>query len=248
MSGYHPCMPAAVFAFLLTTPRERLAKLAADYGVEIQVIDADAKFTRDGYDVTAKPVSDALLEEYEPLFEAEWRKYPPSLMPKVHLKRIVLGRDVRVLNQPRAAVPEFGPGWFWLDADVNTRRPNYGRHALHHDFFHMIDQWDSPNGLQDPAWKALDPVGTPDGPGGWNMQTGNPGALRADLPGFITKYATSAVEEDKAEVYSHLLTSTAFISGRAALDPILAKKVVYIKNLVATFEPTMGPSWWPTYK
>jgi hypothetical protein len=79
------------------------------------------------------------------------------------------------------------------------------------------------------------------------MQNAGVGALRVDLPGFITKYATAAVEEDKAEVYGHLLTSTAFISGRAALDPILAAKIRRLKDLIAAFEPAMGPGWWPTF-
>lgn len=240
-------MPAATLLFLLTA-RERLTQLAAEYGIEIQVVAQDTRLQRGGYDVTAHPVPDALLEEYEPLFEKEWRKYPVSLMAKVHLKRIVIGRDVRVHDQPRAAIPEFDPGWFWLDADINTRRPTYGSHALHHDFFHMIDQWDTPNGRNDPEWKKLNPPNTPDGPGGWNMQKGNPGALRADLPGFITQYATSAIEEDKAEVYSHLITSPAFIAGRAALDPILAQKVARIKFLVESFEPKMDGDWWPKWR
>lgn len=229
------------------TARERLDRLAREYGIEIQVIDKDTVVNREDYDVSAKPVTPEMIEEYATLFEVEWRRYPVALMSKVHLKRVVIGRDVRVLNQPRAAVPEFEPGWFWLDADINTRRPNYGRHALHHDFFHMIDQWDSPNGRTDPEWKALNAPATPDGPGGWKMQTAGVGALRVDLPGFITQYATAAVEEDKAEVYGHLLTSTAFITGRAALDPILAAKVKRLKALVATFEPAMGAAWWPTF-
>lgn len=228
------------------TPREKLARLAADYGIEIQVLDRDTNIQRDGYNVTGKPVSDELLTEYEPMFEREWRRYPVSLMAKVHLKRIVIGANVRVLDQPRASVPEFAPGWFWLDAEVNSRRPNYGVHALHHDFFHMIDEWDTPNGRQDPGWKALDD--RPEGPGGWNMQKKGVGALRTDIPGYITQYATAAVEEDKAEVYGHLLSSPWFILGRAAMDPILAKKVARIKALIAAFEPAMGPDWWPKLK
>jgi hypothetical protein len=154
---------------------------------------------------------------------------------------------VRVQDQPRAAVPEFEPGWFWLDADIGSRRPSYGAHVIHHDFFHMIDEWDTPDGRLDPEWKALDGAGRPDGPGGWAMQKGNPGALRVDIPGFITLYATSAVEEDKAEVFSHLLTSTAFLFGRAALDPVLSAKVARIKALLAAFEPAMGSEWWPSF-
>ena len=69
------------------TPRERLAKLAADYGIEIQVVDAPAKFQRSDYYVTAEAVPDDMLAKYEPIFEAEWRKYSRTLMVMTRLGR-----------------------------------------------------------------------------------------------------------------------------------------------------------------
>ena len=225
-------------------PRERLARIALEYGIEIRVLDAALRASRSDYTVFSKPASDAILARYVPTFEAAWRRYPPSLMRRAGLRRIVIGADVRVNGQPRAAVPEFREGWFWLDAAVGARLPDYGRKVVHHDFFHMIDERDSPDGRRDRAWAALNPPGVRYGIGGWWMQTGNASALRRDLPGFLTAYATSAVEEDKAETFCHMIVSPGFVAERVAADPVVAAKVARMRTIVAAFEPAMGESWW----
>lgn len=241
-------MPAVLAALVLLSPaksaRERIAAVAADYGIEIVIVDRHKEEKRDGFNITAEAVGEDTLDRYAPLFEKEWRRYPKSLMARTKLFKIVIGADVKVLNQPRAAVPDFTPGWYWLDAQVGQRIPRYGKHVLHHDFFHMIDERDSPDGRRDAAWEALNPDTVKYGKGGWFMQKGNVGALRDDLPGFLTEYATSAVEEDKAEVYGHLLGSPAFVRRRASADPVLANKVLRIKELVKAFEPAMDDAWW----
>ncbi len=226
------------------SPVASLDRLAKEYGIEIAVQRTALRASRYDYDVIAHPVPTATLARYAPVFEAEWRRYPVFLMRRVGLRRIVIGDDVRVQGQPRAVVPEFREGCFWLDAGVAARNIEYGRRALHHDFFHMIDERDDPDGRIDPAWASLNPPGTRYGSGGWWMQTKGVGTLREDLPGFLTAYSTSAVEEDKAEVYSHLLLDPAFVEKRAAADPAIAAKVARIKVLLATFEPAMDAKWW----
>lgn len=242
-------MPVVLAALALLssgppTARERIAAVAADYGLEIVIVEKHKEEKREGFNITAEPVSEDVLDRYAPLFEREWRRYPKSLMARTKLFKIVIGADVKVLNQPRAAVPDFVPGWYWLDAQVGQRIPRYGKHVLHHDFFHMIDERDTPDGRRDAAWELLNPPEVKYGKGGWFMQKGNVGALREDLPGFLTEYATSAVEEDKAEVYGHLLGSPAFVRRRAAADPVLAAKIARVKELVKAFEPAMDDAWW----
>lgn len=242
-------MPAVLAALVLLSPakpsaRERFAAVAAEYGMEIVIVDAHKEEKRSGFNITAEPVSDDVLERYIPIFEKEWRRYPRSLMVRTHIGKVVIGADVKVLGQPRAAVPDFTPGWYWLDAQVGQRIPRYGKHVLHHDFFHMIDDRDSPDGRRDKVWEELNPPTVKYGKGGWFMQKGNVGALREDLPGFLTEYATSAVEEDKAEIYGHLLGSPTFVRKRVAADPVISAKVARIKELVKTFEPTMDEAWW----
>ena len=239
-------MTFAAALLLALTPAEGLARLAKDDGIEIVVLRAPVRIRRDGYAVAAEGVPETVLAAYAPILDAEWRRYPASFMRYVGLKRIVIGSKVRVEDQPRAAVPEFDQGWLWLDAEVGSRLPNYGRRSLHHDFFHMVDRRMNPGQQgRDPAWAALNPPNVRYGNGGWWMQKGDVGRLRADLPGFLTAYSTSAVEEDKAEVFSHLLCDPAFVAERAAADPVMRVKVGRLKSTLLDFDPDISPSWWP---
>lgn len=222
----------------------RLTTLGQEYGITFDVVTQPRVEKRPGYDVKSDPVREDILERYMRLLDAEWRRYPVALIKRVGLKRVVIGQKVTVLGQPRAAVPDFEADTFWLDADVGVRIPRYGREVLHHDFFHMIDEHDSPDGRRDVEWEKLNPPTVKYGKGGWFMQSGNVGALREDLPGFLTEYATSAVEEDKAEVFGHLMTSPAFVRRLCDRDPVLAAKVGRLKELLAKFVPDMDEAWW----
>ena len=238
-------MPFALASLLAqTSPQAGLERLATDYGIEIRVLRTVLRASRNDYAVVGHPVPSETIARYAPLFEREWRRYPPSLMRRVGLRKIVIAADVRVEGQPRAAVPEFRQGWFWLDATVGSRLPEYGRKTIHHDFFHMIDERDDPEGRQDPAWAALNAPGTTYGSGGWWMQKGDVGALTRERPGFLTVYSTAAVEEDKAEIFSHLLCSPAFVAERVAADPVVATKVARLKAILEAFEPAMDAAWW----
>jgi len=229
-------------------PALRVKQLGEALGVEIEVLTNQVHFDRRGYTVDAEAVPPATLAKYVDLFESQWKKYPKSIFGKVHLKKVVVGSQVKVLGQPRAAVPEFAEGWFWLDAAVGSAKPDYGRKVLHHDFFHMIDEWDSKDGRTDKAWEALNRPEAKYGKGGWYAQKGNVGALRTDLPGFVTEYAISAVEEDKAEVFSHLIVSWKFMNERVEKDEVIAKKVAKLKADLVAFEPLMDDKWFESFR
>lgn len=226
------------------SPTAILDGLARDYGIEIEVVRQARRERRPGFMIDADPVDPEALEAYAVLLDREWRRYPRTLMVRTKLGRIVIGSRVKVKGQPRAAVPDFGPGWYWLDAAAAAQNPSYGKHVLHHDFYHLIDEHDSPDGRRDVAWAALNPPGTKYGTGGWNMQTRNVGMLRDDLPGFLTQYATSAVEEDKAEIFGHLLVNPAFVARRTLDDAVLAAKVRALKDRLRGFEPALDEAWW----
>jgi hypothetical protein len=226
-------------------PEQLLAQLSRDYGVAIQLATEKVRLQRRGYVVECQPLSTADLERYAPILDREFRRYPKSLFDKISLRRVIVGSGVRVESQIRAAVPDFEGATFWLDATLGGKKPAYGAHVFHHDLYHMIDEVDDVEGRMDSAWRALNDSRVQYGKGGWYMQSGNVGALRTDLPGFLTEYATSAVEEDKAETYAHLITSPAFVRRQAAKDEVLASKVARVKALVKAFEPAMGDAWWP---
>lgn len=224
----------------------RLARLSADVGVEIRVVRAVLRASRDDYCVLSDPTPPSGLDRYLPIVDEALRRYPVGFLRRAGVRRVVVGWRVRVQGQPRAAVPEFDRGWLWLDAEVGGRLPAYGRRALHHDLFHMVDRAMAPDAQgRDPAWAALNAPGFRYGNGGWWMRGKGVGDLRTDLPGFLTAYATAAVEEDKAETFSHLLCDSAFVAERAAADPVLRAKVARLKASLAAFAPEIGAAWWP---
>jgi hypothetical protein len=122
--------------------------------------------------------------------------------------------------------------------------PAYQRSVIHHEFFHMMDER---MGVmrKDPAWAALNPPSFKYGSGGAKMRTNGVGDLNSDIPGFITKYGTSAIEEDKAELYAHLIIDPVFVANEAKSDPVLTKKIALLKSRMAKYHPTFSAKFWP---
>ena len=69
-------------------------------------------------------------------------------------------------------------------------------------------------------------------------------SLPSSLPGFLTGYATSAVEEDKAEIFAHLMTDYEAVRKRATTDRVIHKKVLMLKSVLAKFCPDMDETFW----
>lgn len=226
----------------ITVP-EALNEIGRKYGLQIEVVTKSYVWNSGSYKVYAEPVSQEALDKYAVLFAKEWSRYPVGVMGKAKTKKIVFGDKVRLDQQYRAAVPAFEGDTMYYDAVLGSYNPNYQRAVVHHEFFHMIDQrmgliW------VDKDWSALSKSGFKYGSGGANMRDGNAGALTDKLPGFLTAYATAGVEEDKAEVFSHLLVNRDFVMKRVSADPVMAKKVEFLKKRMKGFDAGFGAEFW----
>jgi len=69
-------------------------------------------------------------------------------------------------------------------------------------------------------------------------------AWRIRLPSHLTSYATSGVEEDKAEIFAHMMTEYAVIGKRAATDTVIRQKMSLMKTLLVKFCPDMDETFW----
>jgi hypothetical protein len=117
--------------------------------------------------------------------------------------------------------------------------------VLHHEFFHVIDYRDDGEVYRDDAWAALNPRSFRYGSGGKNAQQRSDTSLLTDrLPGFLTHYSTTGVEEDKAELFAHLLASGPHVRERCERDAVLQAKVERMKKLLADFCPEMDEEFW----
>src|SRR5262249_29502615 len=123
----------------------------------------------------------------------------------------------------------------------------YVREVIHHEFYHIIDYRDDGKLYQDDSWAKLNPPDFKYGTGGKNAQNDPTVSLSSDkYPGFLNRYATTGVEEDKAEIFSHLMAEPQMVLDRAAKDMVLQSKVDRMKELMSIFCPAMDKKYWET--
>lgn len=206
----------------------------------LRVIDAPAYSN-----IRGAPACPQAITAYVPLLVGEWSLYPPDLFRKAGLKRLVLCEELTNSSLKVGAVPDFENGDLYLDVSHALDSRPYSRKAIHHDFFHMIDRRDD-GSLKDPEWAALNPKGTAYGTGGWDaIRDGTAsGVLTSDIPGFLNRYSTSGVEEDKAEVFSNMIVNRDVVDSMAKKDAVLRSKVQKMEELVHKFCPAVGAEFW----
>ena len=133
-----------------------------------------------------------------------------------------------------------------LGLDRNTllldvrAEPDYLRRLLHHEVFHFVDFADDGIVLADRRWEALNRTGFSYGHGGRDMRAPEATPMREDLPGFVSLHATSALEEEKAEIFAFMMARPDEMRRLAARDEVVAAKMAY----VASVAPNVDESFW----
>ena len=213
--------------------RELSMRLAASHGVEILHADVEVELTLDNGVVTAGPAEERALAAATVLVVDELTRLPAELLKKSGLARVMLVTD---LAEERRAIPSL-PNYnrsLMLDVDAS---PAFMRRLLHHEVFHFIDLADDGEVLRDPAWERLNPPGFRYGAGGRAMREPSASALSREFPGFATRYAMSAIEEDKAELFAFLVTEPAALRDMAREDAHLAAKIAALQACLARLVP-----------
>lgn len=229
---------------------QQIVELEAEYDVQI-VVDASKfpKQARNSYRIAASQASLADLKHFLPLFIYEWRLMPASLVRATKLKYIVFGTGFKLPSETmrRAAIPDYFQEAMFYDvrhSHIDPAGRLYFRTIVHHEFFHYIDFKDDGLVYEDVEWKKMNPPEFKYGRGGKYMREGNVGLVNSSTPGFITPYATSGVEEDKAEVYRCMMLNLWETELRCEDDPLLARKVARMKELVNAFCPDIDEAYW----
>jgi hypothetical protein len=99
----------------------------------------------------------------------------------------------------------------------------------------------------DPEWVALNPAGFEYGKltrGGIHDRTAETGLLSTEYPGFVNRYGTGNVPDDKADLFAYLMVIHYWVLERAQKDSYLQAKVKLIKSRLAGFEPGLDASFW----
>lgn len=225
--------------------RVALDELAESYSIQVEWESLPFPVMASGAPISGSDAEEKPLSIYASLWIREWRLYPKELIYKTGLQRVVLCTGLSYDRQLRTAVPDFEHDTLYLDVERGAHDPAYVRKVIHHEFFHMIDYCDDGQVYSDSEWGKLNADDFRYGDGGRNAQdNGTTSLLTEKYPGFLNHYSTTGVEEDKAEIFTHMIVEPRVLSRRAENDPVIQRKIERMKRLLQDFCPEMDATFW----
>ena len=167
----------------------------------------------------------------------ELSRYPATFLDAIRMRGIVFADDLREGEVSIPSLPNVG-GLLLLD--VAGTESDLVR-GFHHEVFHFADLADDGSLAPDPAWEALNAPSFAYGAGGRSLR-GAWAARELDADGFlsggfVSPYATSGPEEDKAETFAFAVARPAQVRERAAKDPRLTSKLHEIARRIGKLDP-----------
>ncbi|MDB5216300.1 MAG: putative lipoprotein [Myxococcaceae bacterium] len=167
----------------------------------------------------------------------ELGRYPRAFLAAIHLRGVVFADDLR---EGETSIPSLPNVAGLLLLDVAGSESDLVR-GLHHEVFHFADLADDGSLAPDPSWDALNAPGFTYGAGGRTLRSAWAGrAPESDgflAGGFVSPYATSGAEEDKAETFAFAVARPVQVKERAAHDAILTAKLHEIARRIGTLDP-----------
>ena len=220
-----------------TELREQIAEFEKKHSVEIVFQGHKFKGAVTGVD------SDK-VHLYLPLLLEEFNLYPAGVLNKAKVDKIVLCKNLAWNKQLRGAIPGFSSRIMYYDAERAINNKFYLRSIVHHEFFHQIDWVDDGKVCVDKQWALLNPKEFKYGNGGAAVQGDPTQGVTFDKLGFMNKYSTQGVEEDKAEIFAYLMTRQEIMDARVKKDSVVAAKVKMMKTLMRSFSAGLDDSFW----
>ena len=174
------------------------------------------------------------------VLEQELARYPRRFLTQSRLRRVVVTRSLSEGGAPIPSLPNL-EGALLLDADAPEA---FLRRLVHHEVFHFVDYAGDDQLKRDPSWQRLNDRWFVYGSGGRYARAPGSARLTADLPGFVSKYATSGLEEDKAETFAFLMAAPARLEAIATRDTVIRAKISALKAELQKFCPEIDGRFW----
>lgn len=207
----------------------------------VEVLSAESPFAillGDG-EVAGQVAHTSDVERAVSVLAEELGHHPRTFITKARLSRVLLCRGLREAEKSIPSLPNYQRS---LLLDVE-QAPDFLRRLIHHELFHFADYAEDDQVRNDPEWQALGEQGFVYGSGG-RFQRDPRSSLPAGAPaGFVTPYATSALEEDKAETFSFLFVAPGALAERSRHDATLAAKLQLLRRELERFTPELRSHW-----
>jgi len=199
--------------------------------------------------ITGVEASKAQVKAAADLLGRELSYYSRDIIQRIRLRKVVVAQHLGVNDRKIGGWADTHKGTFYLNASRILADEDRIRRVFHHELFHMIDFQDDGRMKRDWTWEKLNPASFRYGTGGYDMLNDPRAGLLTDkYPGFINRYSTSSVAEDKAEIYSHMVTYHALMREIAKKDPIVRAKMKAMRQLLERFHPLMNARFWRQFE
>ncbi len=230
--------------------RALLRTLGEQHGIEITTPTGPYRYEGESGWGEAQVASDWELEMFTPILVEEIGLYPRAFLRNIGVKGIILVRDLWIAEE---GVKQNVSGYIFDNRIVMSVSYNYKvnlrdkqRRYLHHVVWHQFDalkgqMW------EDPEWVELNPPGFKYGvytKGGIHDRSSETGLLSTQYPGFVNRYGTGYLPDDKADLFAYLIVLHHWVEERTRADPSLRAKAAVIKKRLAAYDPSFDAAFW----
>ena len=177
---------------------------------------------------------------YLPLISLELSLYPKNFIKKINLKKIILCNEIIINNnfgeEYRSGIPDNDYEIQAMIYSTKERNLKYIRNVIHHELFHyyyFADKGCFEN--SDYYWEMFNPKNFFYN----NKETWNNNDLInndfSSLNSFVSDFSKKSLEEDKAEIFSYMITSGISTNELGKKEGILGKCLI-IKKMLEDFD------------
>ena len=197
-----------------------------------------------------EPITENDINFYLPLLVLELSLYPKNFFKKINLKNLTLANNVVFhsdnYEQYRAGLPQ---DTLSLVFSCKERSIKYIRNVIHHELFHYFYfMYVGPFEDKDDLWEMFNPKGFEYSMKSqiWSQKEILSGDYQ-DYDSFVSYFSKTKLEEDKAEVFSYMMTSGNDVKDLLKREGVIGK-FLYIRQLMEKFDEKefkqkMGDFW-----
>ena len=172
---------------------------------------------------TCTALSQSTLKEAANGVAASLGKLSDAAISQIGLRYVLLCGEAKAGGRMIGGIPV--PPLKTLMLSMGGNDPAYQSHIFFHELFHYME-FTQNRSTNDPRWNAKF-TGYGSANTAWKLGSGS--------AGFVSAYAQSSPEEDRAEVFAHLMSAPATLRRYAdsRKDAVLNEKISYIKDMAA---------------
>ena len=200
-----------------------------------------------------EPITENDINFYLPLLVLELSLYPKNFFKKINLKNITLSNNIVFhsgnYENYRAGLPDYEENTLSLVFSCKERNIKYIRNVIHHELFHYFYfMYVGPFEDKDDLWEMFNPKGFEYSMKSelWSQKEILSGDYQ-DYDSFVSYFSKTKLEEDKAEVFSYMVTSGNDVKDLLKREGVIGK-FLYIRQLMEKFDEKyfkqkMGDFW-----